>query len=234
MEGVVKRFRGRSVLDGVDLEVRAGELHVLIGENGAGKSTIIRLLATTLDPDAGVVRVAGHDVVESPRAVRAAVGLCLADERSWTFPLTGRQNLEFFACLYGLSRGAARARVVELLGEVGLDEAADRPFNEYSTGMRLRLSIARALIHRPPVLLLDEPTRSLDPTSTAEFEQVMRDLAATGRTLLVVTHDMEAASQGDAVSLLADGRVRGSWRPAPGRDVLLGAVGACDASELRR
>jgi ABC-2 type transport system ATP-binding protein len=202
MRAVRKVLGARSVLDGLDLDVESRTLHAIIGVNGAGKSTLLRVLATTLLPDGGEVHVGGIDVVRQSTLARSEVGLCLADERSWTFPLTGRQNLEFFAALHGLPRRAAQTRCSEVIDEVGLAEPADRPFNEYSTGMRLRLSVARALIHRPSVLLLDEPSRSL----------------------LLVTHDLAEARQADAVSLVAGGKVARQWQPVPDADTLSSAV----------
>jgi ABC-2 type transport system ATP-binding protein len=224
VRGLVKAFRGRTVLDGVDLDVPPGRLHAVVGRNGAGKSTLLRILATTVVPEAGTAAVAGIDVLARPRAGRAQIGLCLADERSWYWPLTGRENLDFFARLHGLRSPGRQARCEEVLHAVGLDEPADRSFNDYSTGMRLRLSVARALLHDPPVLLLDEPTRSVDPPGAAALLDLVRDQAAAGRTVVLVTHDLEEAAQADGATALDGGRVVALWHSRPERAALAAAL----------
>jgi ABC-2 type transport system ATP-binding protein len=207
--GLEKRFGQVVALGGVDLSVPWGGVVALLGPNGAGKSTLLRILGTTVLPDAGSVEVAGHDVVADPVAGRRSVGLVLGDERSWYWRLSGRDNLEFFAALHGLRRGAARSRTEQLLGLVGLDEAADRRFDRYSSGMRARLSLARALLCEPPVLLFDEPTRTLDPLAASSFRDEVRSQAGAGRAVLFATHDLhEAAALADRVVVLVKGRVR--------------------------
>ena len=207
--GLTKRFGPVTALDGVDLDVGGGEVVALLGANGAGKSTLLRILSTTVLPDEGVAWVAGNDVVAEPLAARRALGVALGDERSWYWRLSGRQNLEFFAVLYGIRRKEARRRVQALLGEVGLNHAADRRFDGYSAGMRARLSLARALVASPPVILLDELTRSLDPVAASDFRTQVRRLASEqGRAILFTTHDLhEAADTADRVVLLSGGRV---------------------------
>jgi ABC-2 type transport system ATP-binding protein len=172
----------------------------------------MRILGTTIIADSGEASVAGHDVRTAARAVRRSVGFLLADERSWYWRLTGRHNLEFFAALYGLTRNESRKRADTLLEEVGLADAADRPFSGYSSGMRLRLSLARALLSTSAVLLLDEPTRSLDPVATRDFRYLVKRLAEQRRAaVLVATHDLhEAAAIASRVLLLVDGRLTGS------------------------
>jgi ABC-2 type transport system ATP-binding protein len=209
ISGLEKRFGPVAALRGVDLTVPWGGVVALLGPNGAGKSTLLRILGTTVLPDAGSVELAGHDVVADPIAARRSVGLVLGDERSWYWRLSGRDNLEFFAALHGLRRAPARARTDHLLGLVGLAEAADRRFDRYSSGMRARLSLARALICEPPVLLFDEPTRTLDPLAAASFRDEVRSQAAAGRAVLFATHDLhEAAALADQVVVLVKGRVR--------------------------
>jgi ABC-2 type transport system ATP-binding protein len=229
MHGVRKVLGGRSVLDGFEFDARAASLTVIVGANGAGKSTMLRLLATTLLPEAGDITVAGVDVVRDPKRARGVVGLCLADERSWTFPLTGRQNLEFFAALHGATRSQGRDRSAAVLATVGLDEAADKPFNEYSTGMRLRLSIARAILHHPTVLLLDEPSRSLDPAGAATLRLLLRAQVDEGRTVLLVTHDLTEAEIADQVCVVKDGRVGRTWEGSPTPEELHGVMTGADA-----
>lgn len=203
-----KDFDGHVALRGIDLEVPWGGIVALLGPNGAGKSTLLRILGTTVLPDQGRALVAGHDVVADSAAVRRCLGLVLGEERSWYWRLSGRENLQFFAALHGLRRNAARARVTELLADVGLMEAADRRFDRYSSGMRARLSLARALLREPPVLLLDEPTRTLDPMAASSFRQEVRRQAEAGRAVLFATHDLhEAAAVASRVVVMAGGEV---------------------------
>ncbi|MBW3574832.1 MAG: ABC transporter ATP-binding protein [Actinobacteria bacterium] len=203
-----KSFSGHIALHGVDLEVPWGGIVALLGPNGAGKSTLLRILGTTVLPDRGRAEVAGHDVVADPGAARRCLGLVLGEERSWYWRLSGRDNLQFFAALHGLRRSAARSRAAELLADVGLTEAADRRFDRYSSGMRARLSLARALLCEPPVLLLDEPTRTLDPMAASAFRGEVRRQAEAGRAVLFATHDLhEAAAVASRVVVMAGGGV---------------------------
>jgi ABC-2 type transport system ATP-binding protein len=204
-----KRFGAVLALDAVSLDVPGGEVVALLGRNGAGKSTLMRTLGTTVLPDAGSASICGFDVVRDAAAVRLRTGLVLGDERSWYWRLTGRQNLEFFAAMYGLRRRPARARVEVMLDKVQLTEAADRRFDGYSSGMRARLSLARALLVDPQVLLLDEPSRTLDPIVAVEFRAILTHLAHDdGRAVLWVTHDLhEAAEVADQVVVISQGRI---------------------------
>src|SRR5680860_1501359 len=180
-----KAFGATVALDDVNLEVGTGQVSALLGENGAGKSTLLRVLSTTVAPDAGDAWIGDYHVVHHANLVRTVLGVALGDERSWYWRLSGRQNLEFFAALYGFSRRHARRRAEVLLADVGLKEAADRRFYEYSSGMRARLSLARALLTSPSVLLLDEPTRTLDPIAAADFRaRVGRLSSEEGCTIL--------------------------------------------------
>ena len=213
--GVVKRYGTRTALHGVDLEIGHGEIVCLLGPNGAGKSTLLRILATILLPDAGEVIVGGHDAAREPLAVRRLIGFAMTDERSWYWRLTGRQNLEFFAAIYRIGRREARERIVDLLEEFQLTDVADRRFEGYSTGMRARLSLARAFLPAPSVLFLDEPTRSVDPVVAGRFR---RDLtAATERRqlgVILATHDLhEASSIATRVLIMSGGRIVSSTEP---------------------
>jgi ABC-2 type transport system ATP-binding protein len=209
VRGLVKRFGSVVALAGVDLQIRAGEIVALLGPNGAGKSTLLRVLGTAVLPDEGSASVMGHDVRAEPAAVRRSIGLVLGDERSWYWRLTGRHNLEFFAAMHGMRRHAAALRAIDLLDQVDLLDAADRLFAGYSSGMRTRLSLARALIAEPPVLLLDEPTRNLDPVAAHSFREMVTRLAEErGTAVLFATHDLhEAAEIATHVVGLASGRV---------------------------
>jgi ABC-2 type transport system ATP-binding protein len=192
LTGVAKAFRGRGVLCDVSLAVGAGQVLALMGHNGSGKTTLLRIVATTVLPDAGEVEIAGVDAVRDPVGARARLGVTLADERAWYWRLSGRQNLEFFAALHGLDRRAARAATGELLARVGLHDAGDQLFGEYSSGMRLRLSLARALLGQPRLLLLDEPTRSIDPAGADEFRGLIESyVRESGGAAVVASHDLE-------------------------------------------
>ena len=197
-EGLVKVYRSRKsevrALDGVDLEVREGTVLGLLGPNGAGKTTTVRILATLLKPNAGSARVAGFDVLREAQSVRKAIGLsgqyAAVDEN-----LTGRENLWMFGRLYHLSSPEARTRADELLERFQLEEAADRVAKTYSGGMRRRLDLAAALIGRPRVLFLDEPTTGLDPRGRLGMWDVIRTQVREGATLLLTTQYLEEADE---------------------------------------
>jgi ABC-type multidrug transport system ATPase subunit len=210
VEGVAKRFRGRPALSNVSLSVSAGQVLAIFGQNGAGKSTLLRIIAGLLAPDGGSVLAAGIDVIADPVRARTRVGLLIAEERSHYWRLSGRANLEFFGALHGLRRPESRARTRLLLGEVGLDGDDSRPVGTWSTGMRMRLSIARALIGDPDVLLLDEPTRSVDPVGAEELRRLLLDVQARRTlTMLIATHDVRDPQLFDARSVvLHDGVIR--------------------------
>jgi ABC-2 type transport system ATP-binding protein len=206
---VSKRFGSVTALNNIDLTVPPGEVVALLGENGAGKSTLLRILATTILADEGRASVAGYDVETASEAVRRSVGILLPDERAWYLRLTGFENLHFFGALYGLSLSTVKRRSRELLEEFDLLHAANRPFSSYSSGMRLRLSLARSLIPEPEVLLLDEPTRSLDPVATKGFRDLVgKVVQSRGTAVLVSTHDLhEAGAMGSRVAILSRGRL---------------------------
>jgi ABC-2 type transport system ATP-binding protein len=209
VRGLVRRFGSVVALDGLDLDVERGEIVSLLGPNGAGKSTLLRVLGTVVLPDQGSASVCGVDVVANPGAARRQVGLMIGDEHSLYWRLSGKENLAFFAALHGLRRPEALRDATELLDLVGLSEAAERPVMGYSSGMRARLSLARSLLAGPPLLLLDEPTRSLDPLAAVEFrEMAVRLTRGRQAGILLATHDLhEAAAVSDRVVVLAGGRV---------------------------
>jgi len=195
--GLVKRYKGVEALSGLDLTVPEGKVLALLGPNGAGKTTAVRILATLLTADEGTAQVAGVDVATDPDGVRARIGLsgqyAAVDEY-----LTGYENLEMVGRLYGLGRARSAARARELLERFDLADAGDRPSKTYSGGMRRRLDLAGALVAEPPVLILDEPTTGLDVRSRQQMWGVIRDLVASGATLLLTTQYLEEAD------LLAD------------------------------
>jgi ABC-2 type transport system ATP-binding protein len=204
---LVKRFGPTTALAGVDLEVPDGMVFGLLGPNGAGKTTLIRILATLLEPDAGRAEVLGLDVVAESSSARGLLALtgqfAAVDEL-----LTGRENLEMFARLFGLSRAKSRHRAAELLDRFELVDAADRPAKTYSGGMRRRLDLASSLLTAPRVLFLDEPTTGLDPRSRNEIWEIVRDLRRDGTTILLTTQYLEEADQlADEIAVIDHGRV---------------------------
>lgn len=207
--GLRKSFGDVDALNGLDLDVAPGEVLAMLGQNGAGKSTLLRVLGTTVLPDEGSAYVGGHDVLTDAANARRSTGLVLGDERSWYWRLTGRANLEFFGALYGFRRRERRERATELLELVQLSSVADRRFDGYSSGMRARLSIARALMARPSVLLLDEPTSTLDPVMATDSREFILSIARKENSaVLWVTHDLhEAAVIADRILVVAAGRI---------------------------
>ncbi len=197
-------------LRGVDVEVREGEIFGLLGPNGAGKTTLLKILSCLVLPDAGSARIGGEKTVHEAR-VKPRIGLVHSDERSFYWRLTGRQNLRFFATLYDLPKERRRNRIDELLERVGMTSAADRPFSDYSSGMKQKMSIARALLHDPPILLMDEPTRSLDPAAAMALRKFIRaELSERDRkTIVLATHDLpEAAALCRRIAVLVRGKIR--------------------------
>jgi len=198
-----------SVLRGVTLEIAEGDYLALLGANGVGKTTLLKAIATLLLPDAGTVTVLGSDIRTDGDRVRRNVGYVLADERSFHWRLTGEENLHFFAKLDGMAAGDRVARARFLLDRLDLSSAGDRPFGQYSTGMKQRLAVARALLKRPRVLLMDEPTRSIDPAHAADVWRLVREeVEAVSGCLVLVTHQIqEALSLCSRVAILADGEI---------------------------
>ena len=193
-------------LDHISLEVPAGSVLVLLGPNGSGKTTTLKLISTMLLPDSGRVVVEGFDTTTDSRAVRARVGFAVAAERSFFPRLSARENLDFFAALDDIPRRSRAERVDELLSRTGLHDAADTLVMKFSSGMYQRLGIARALIKKPTVVLLDEPTRSLDPGSAAQFWNLVRELPTQGASVLLATHNFnEAVAVGNQVTVLFKG-----------------------------
>jgi len=214
-------FKGRrkspdvTALDGVDLVIPAGEVHGLLGPNGAGKTTLCKILSTVLLPTSGHASVGGHDVVRETAAVRGIIGIVFGGERGLYTRLTARQNLEFWAAMYGLRGRTLRQRVDAMLGQIGLTERADDRVEGFSRGMKQRLHLARGLIGDPQVVLLDEPTTGMDPVAAREFRTLVGELRDDGRTVLLTTHDMaEAEAVCDRVTLIDNGRLLATERPA--------------------
>ena len=200
-------------LSDVSLSVPHGEVLVLLGPNGSGKTTALKLVSTMLLPDSGRVLVDGADAQLQPEEVRKRVSFAVAGERSFFPRLSARENLDFFAALDDVPRKLRRLQIDSMLDQVGLSDAADTLVMKFSSGIYQRLAIARALMKEPSVILLDEPTRSLDPATAVQFWNLVRALAGQGSTVLLATHSFnEALAVGDIVAVLQQGRVVGTRR----------------------
>ena len=211
--GLRKSFRGTRVLDGIDIDVQQGEIFALLGPNGAGKTTTVSILTTLLRPDAGSASIAGIDVVRDPGMARAA--LSLTGQFAAVDPFqSGAENLAMMTRLAHLGRRAARRRTAELLEQFDLEDAANRRAGTYSGGMRRRLDLAISLIAAPPVVFLDEPTTGLDPRSRNQMWGVVRELTASGTTILLTTQYLEEADQlADTVAVLNHGTIVATGTP---------------------
>jgi ABC-2 type transport system ATP-binding protein len=221
-----QRIPRRQVLFDVNLSVRRGELFGLLGPNGAGKSTLLKLLATLTVPDRGRMTIDGIDVQREPLRAKQRIGLCTSDERSFYFRLTARQNMEFFGALMGLSGKFLRRRIDECVELVDMKPHLDSRFGGYSSGMRVRLTMARALLADPGILFLDEPTRAVDPVHAEELRALVRRnlVEAAGKTVILATNLLdEAWALCDRVAVVNHGRIVALGPPRE-LDVDLGAV----------
>lgn len=221
-ENLTKFFDDFLAVNAVNLDVRQGQVLVLLGPNGAGKTTTVRMLTSILVPSDGTAKVAGYDIVREADGVRASVGV-LTEHHG----LYGRMNpveyLQFYAALFGMDKARARLRIDELLEQFGLAQARKQRLGEYSKGMRQKLALVRALIHDPPVLLLDEPTSAMDPESARMVRDSIRALRSEQRTILMCTHNLsEAEELADQIAIIRRGKIILNDTPAQIKRILLG------------
>ncbi|MDH6676316.1 ABC-2 type transport system ATP-binding protein [Rhodococcus sp. LBL1] len=209
-----KSFGDKVVLDGIDLDIEGGSVFALLGPNGAGKTTTVHILSTLVHPDAGDIRVGGHELAEEPDAIRAAIGVT-GQFSAVDNLLTGAENLALMADLHHLGRREERRRTAELLERFDLADAASKTAGTYSGGMRRRLDLAMTLVGRPRIIFLDEPTTGLDPRSRRTMWDIVRDLVADGVTIFLTTQYLEEADQlADRIAVLDGGRVVAEGTPA--------------------
>ncbi len=206
-EDLGKRFDEFWAVDGLTFSIAAGQILALLGQNGAGKTTTVRMLTALLRPTRGTARVAGYDVAHQDHEVRKSVGV-LTEQHGLYARMTAIEYLNFFGSLHRLSLDSRRKRVGALLAYFGLEEVADRRIGEYSKGMRQKLALARALLHEPPILLLDEPTSAMDPESARLVRNEIARLRSEHRTIVICTHNLaEAEALADEVAIIYRGRI---------------------------
>src|SRR5919198_253866 len=242
VDGLAREYKGGvRAVDGIDLQVEPGEIHGFLGPNGAGKSTTVLMLTTLLPPTAGTARVAGHDIVREGPAVRRAIGAAL-QEAALDGLLTGRDHMRLQTSLQGVPKAERRARGDALLERVGLMDAADRKVRGYSGGMKRRLDLALALVHRPRILFLDEPTTGLDPQSRSDmWQEVARLAREDGVTVFLTTQYLEEADAlADHIGIIDLGKIVAAGTPdslkaeigRPTLEVVPAVVRALDAEDL--
>jgi ABC-2 type transport system ATP-binding protein len=206
-ENLTKKFNDFLAVDGVSLQVNAGQVLALLGPNGAGKTTTVRMLTSVLIPSCGWARVAGYDVVKQPARVRASVGV-LTEQHGLYERMPADQYLDFFGQLYSMKASTRQKRIDTLLEHFGLSGDRKRRIGEYSKGMRQKLALARALLHEPPVLLLDEPTSAMDPESARLVRDAIHDLRSAERTIVICTHNLaEAEELADQIAIIRRGKI---------------------------
>jgi ABC-2 type transport system ATP-binding protein len=223
-EDLTKHFGQFVAVDGVNLDVRAGQVLALLGPNGAGKTTTVRMLTSILSPTRGRAMVAGFDIVKQPGQVRAAVGV-LTEHHGLYGRMNAVEYLDFYGQLYGVDRRVNQQRSDTLMEQFGLSSARKKRLGEYSKGMRQKLALVRALLHNPPVLLLDEPTSAMDPESARVVRDAISTLRSTDRTIILCTHNLaEAEELADQVAIIRDGKILLHGTPEELKQQLLGPV----------
>ena len=222
-ENLVKKFEDFVAVDAVQFSVAKGEVMALLGPNGAGKTTTIRMLTSILKPTSGSARVNGFDVVEQTKEVRASVGV-LTENHGLYNRMPAFEYLEFFGQMYGVNKNTLKNQIDQLLDQFGLTKAAKQRIGEYSKGMRQKLSLARSLLHNPPVLLLDEPTSAMDPESASLVRAMIKELQTNERAILICTHNLsEAEVLADKIAIIQGGKIIENGTPAELRMKLLGS-----------
>ena len=215
-QDLTKRFDNFLAVDRISLELGAGQVLALLGPNGAGKTTTVRMLTSVLRPSAGSARVAGYDVVSQPAEVRSRVGV-LTEQHGLYLRMRGDDYLDFFGQIYGLASQRRSQRIRQVLEQFGMQEYAHRRIGEYSKGMRQKLALARALLHEPPVLLLDEPSSAMDPESARLVRDAILDLRSSERAIILCTHNLaEAEELADQIAIIRRGQHHCAglpWRP---------------------
>ncbi len=208
-DGIEKTFGRKAVLRGISLRIRKKAILGLVGPNGAGKTTLLKILSGLIPASRGEAKICGRDLGVDARGAKGLLGFVSSEERSFYWRLSGRDNLKFFAALQGISGRERSRRVDGLLEELGLEGQGGVRFQEYSSGMKQALCLARALLHDPPVLLLDEPTRSLSPNAARGFRDLLRDKAREGgKSILVASHNLhEVEELADEVALIHGGAI---------------------------
>jgi len=223
-QDLAKQFDDFWAVDGINLKVGAGQVLALLGPNGAGKTTTIRMLTSILRPTRGEAIVAGFDVVKQPEKVRAAVGV-LTEQHGLYGRMPAFEYLDFFGQLYGIDPARRHERIKRLLEDFGLSDYRARRISEYSKGMRQKLALARALLHNPPVLLLDEPTSAMDPESAHLVRTAIRELRSASRAVIICTHNLaEAEELADQIAIIRLGKIIASGTPEALKMSLLGPV----------
>jgi ABC-2 type transport system ATP-binding protein len=219
-----KQFGSFWAVDGVTLNVMPGEVLALLGPNGAGKTTTVRMLTSILRPTRGEAKIAGYDVIAEPEKVRAAVGV-LTEQHGLYGRMQAGEYLDFFGQVYGMDVDARRARANRLLTDFGLIQDVKRRIGDYSKGMRQKLALARALLHNPPVLLLDEPTSAMDPESAHLVRDSIRELRSANRAIIICTHNLaEAEELADHIAIIRNGKIIAGGLTAELKLTMLGPV----------
>jgi ABC-2 type transport system ATP-binding protein len=222
-DDLTKYFGDFLAVDGVTLHVGTGEVLALLGPNGAGKTTTVRMLTSVLRPSRGCAKVAGYDVVDQPARVRSSVGI-LTEHHGLYNRMPAGEYLDFFGQIYGMEVNDRNKRINELMSSFGLKNDIDRRLGEFSKGMRQKLALARALLHSPPVLLLDEPTSAMDPESARLVRDSIKVLRSTERAIVICTHNLvEAEELADRIAIIRRGQIIVNGTPEELKDKLLGS-----------
>ena len=220
--GLTKKFDDFTAVNDVNLEVNPGQILALLGPNGAGKTTTIRMLTSVLKPTRGWAKIAGHDVVQEPTAVRASIGV-LTEQHGLYGRMPALNYLDFFGQVYGMNKQFRQERINHLMELLGLSGNMGRKIAEYSKGMRQKLALARALLHNPPVLLLDEPTSAMDPESAKLVRDSIHVLRSDQRTIMICTHNLaEAEELADQIAIIREGTIIANGSPTALKRMLLG------------